>query len=133
MTAHHHHGSAPEAPARGDAHVHHHTAPAHDKHADHSVAMFRDRFAVSLLLTLPTLVWGHMLQSALGYTAPAFPGSGWIAPLFGTAVYFYGGLPFLRGAVQEFRDRLPGMMTLIALAISVAFCFSVAVTLGYPG
>lgn len=95
--------------------------------------MFRDRFAVSLLLTLPTLVWGHMLQSALGYTAPAFSGSSWIPPGFGTAVFLYGGLPFLRGAVQELRDRLPGMMTLIALAISVAFLFSLAVTLGYPG
>jgi len=95
--------------------------------------MFRDRFVVALLLTLPTLVWGHMLQGALGYTAPAFPGSRWIAPLFGTAVFLYGGLPFLRGAVSEIRDRLPGMMILIGLAISVAFLFSVAVLLGYPG
>jgi P-type Cu2+ transporter len=95
--------------------------------------MFRDRFVVSLLLTLPTLLWGHMLQSALGYTAPAFAGSSWIPPVFGAAVFLYGGLPFLRGAVQEIRDRLPGMMTLIALAISVAFLFSLAVTLGYPG
>jgi Cu2+-exporting ATPase len=130
MTTHHHHGSAP---APGDAHAHHHAAAAHDAHAGHSVALFRDRFAVSLLLTLPTLVWGHMLQSAIGYSAPAFPGSGWIAPVFGAAVFIYGGLPFLRGAVQEIRGRLPGMMTLIALAISVAFLFSVAVTLGYPG
>jgi P-type Cu2+ transporter len=129
MTTHHHHyGSAPDP---GDAH--HHTAAAHDAHAGHSVAMFRDRFAVSLLLTLPTLVWGHMLQSVIGYTAPAFPGSSWIAPVFGTAVFYYGGFPFLRGAVREIRDRLPGMMTLIALAISVAFLFSVAVTVGFPG
>jgi P-type Cu2+ transporter len=132
MTTHDHHGSAPMA-ASGDAHAHHHAAAAHDAHAGHSVATFRDRFAVSLLLTLPTLVWGHMLQAALGYTAPAFPGSRWIATVFGTAVFIYGGLPFLRGAVQEIRDRLPGMMTLIALAISVAFLFSLAVTLGYPG
>ncbi|HET9708270.1 MAG TPA: heavy metal translocating P-type ATPase, partial [Gemmatimonadales bacterium] len=95
--------------------------------------MFRDRFALSLLLTLPTLVWGHMLPAALGYAALAFPGSRWIAPLCGTAVFCYGGLPFLRGAVQEIRDRLPGMMTLIALAISVAFLFSVAVTVGFSG
>ena len=95
--------------------------------------MFRDRFVVSLLLTLPTLVWGHMLQQALGYSAPAFPGSRWIAPLFGTAVFVYGGLPFLRGAIQELRGRLPGMMTLIGLAISVAFLFSIAVQSGYPG
>ncbi len=128
--AHHHlhsdHGS-------GDAHARHRGAAAHDRHAGHSVAVFRDRFAVALLLTLPTLVWGHMLQVALGYHAPAFPGSNWIPPVFGTAVFVYGGLPFLRGAVQEIRDRLPGMMTLIGLAISVAFLFSLAVTLGYRG
>ena len=132
MTSHHHHGSADMA-APGDVHAHPHRAPAHDQHAGHSVAMFRDRFAVALLLTLPALVWGHMLQSALGYAAPAFPGSRWIPAVFGTAVFIYGGLPFLRGAVREIRDRLPGMMTLIALAISVAFCFSVAVAFGYPG
>jgi Cu2+-exporting ATPase len=95
--------------------------------------MFRDRFALSLLLTVPTLVWGHMLQGALGYTAPMFPGSHWIPAIFGTAVFGYGGGPFLKGAVREIRDRLPGMMTLIALAISVAFGFSAAVTLGFPG
>ncbi|HEX5580058.1 MAG TPA: HAD-IC family P-type ATPase, partial [Gemmatimonadaceae bacterium] len=95
--------------------------------------MFRDKFWISLLLTLPTLVWGHMLQRVLGYTAPQFPGSQWIAPVFGTAVFFYGGLPFVQGAIREIRDRLPGMMTLIALAIIVAFVFSAAVTLGFPG
>jgi Cu2+-exporting ATPase len=95
--------------------------------------MFRDKFWVTLALTLPTLVWGHMLQRALGYTAPRFPGSTWIPPVFGTAVFAYGGWPFLQGAVRELKDRLPGMMTLIALAISVAFVFSAVVTLGYPG
>ncbi|HET8714037.1 MAG TPA: copper-translocating P-type ATPase [Gemmatimonadales bacterium] len=95
--------------------------------------MFRDRFWISLFLTLPTLIWGHMLQSALGFTAPQFPGSAWIPAAFGTAVFVYGGQPFLAGAVRELRARLPGMMTLIALAISVAFLFSAAVTVGYPG
>ncbi len=95
--------------------------------------MFRDKFWISLLLTLPTLVWGHMLQRALGYTAPEFPGSHWIPALFGTAVFAYGGTPFLRGAGRELKDRLPGMMTLISLALAVAFVFSAAVTLGYPG
>lgn len=95
--------------------------------------MFRDRFAGSLLLTLPTLIWGHMLQAALGYTAPSFPGSHWIPAVFGTSVFLYGGQPFLRGALGELRTRSPGMMTLITLAISVAFGFSAAVTLGYPG
>jgi P-type Cu2+ transporter len=95
--------------------------------------MFRDKFWISLLLTIPTLIWGHMLQSALGYRAPAFTGSTYLPALFGIAVFVYGGTPFLRGAVRELRDRMPGMMTLIALAISVAFLFSIAVTLGYRG
>ena len=83
--------------------------------------MFRDKFWLSFALTIPTLVWGHMLPSAFGYTPPGFPGSRWIAPALGTAVFLYGGLPFVQGALRELRDRLPGMMTLIALAISVAF------------
>src|SRR5919199_6431156 len=73
-----------------------------------------------------------MLQRVLGYTAPHLPGSTWIRAVFGTAVFAYGW-PFLQGAARELEDRLPGMMTLIALAISVAFAFSAAVTLGYPG
>ena len=114
-----------------DSHQHQHEA--HDKHAGHSVAMFRQKFWLSLFLTLPTLVWGHMLQNLLGYQAPAIPGARYIPPVFGTLVFLYGGWPFIQGAVRELRARLPGMMTLIALAISVAFVFSAAVTLGYPG
>jgi Cu2+-exporting ATPase len=95
--------------------------------------MFRDKFWITLALTVPTLIWGHMLPSAFGYAPPHFPGSMWIAPMFGTLVFFYGGMPFLKGAAGELRARLPGMMTLIALAISVAFLFSVAVTLGFRG
>jgi Cu2+-exporting ATPase len=74
-----------------------------------------------------------MLQRAFSYHAPTFPGSQWIPAVSGTAVFGYGGWPFLLGAWRELRDRLPGMMTLIALAITVAFVFSAAVTLGYPG
>ena len=133
-----------QSPPSPDAHEGHHGHAghpsvargghqAHDKHAGHSVAMFRDKFWISLLLTIPTLVWGHMLQNALGYHAPMFPGSRWIPPVFGTAVFAYGGWPFIQGAWRELKDRLPGMMTLIALAISVAFVFSAGVTLGYPG
>ena len=95
--------------------------------------MFRTRFWIALLLTLPTVVWGHMLTSVTGWHAPAFPGSTWLAPSLGTIVFAYGGTPFIRGAVREIRDRLPGMMTLISLAIAVAFVFSAAVTIGYPG
>jgi Cu2+-exporting ATPase len=128
-------------PHAGGGHGHHehaHGEHAHgehalDKHVGHSVAMFRDKFWLSLALTLPTLVWGHMLQSALGYTAPSFVGAHWIPAVFGAAVFGYGGWPFLQGAVREIQSRLPGMMTLIALAILVAFVFSAAVTLGYPG
>ena len=124
-------------PKSGGAHGVHadHAAASedHDKHAGHSVAMFRDKFWWALALTLPTLVWGHMLPSALGYAPPQFPGSALIPALFGTALFVYGGAPFLKGAVREIQDRLPGMMTLIALAISVAFMFSVVVTLGFPG
>jgi P-type Cu2+ transporter len=120
-------------------HQHHDTHGAdaghggHDKHAGHSIAMFRNKFWISLLLTVPTLIWGHMLPHLMGYYPPNIPGAGWIAPVFGTLVFLYGGLVFLQGAVRELRERLPGMMTLIALAISVAFVFSVVVTLGYPG
>jgi P-type Cu2+ transporter len=110
-----------------------HTDQDHDKHTGHSIEMFRRKFWLTLVLTTPTLVWGHMLQRALGYTAPHFPGSQWIAPLFGTAVFVYGGWVFIQGAAREIRNRQPGMMTLIALAISVAFAFSAAVTLGFPG
>jgi Cu2+-exporting ATPase len=95
--------------------------------------MFRDRFWITLALTIPTLVWSEMIQGWLRFTAPSFPGSAYIAPVFGTAVFLYGGWVFIEGALRELRDRLPGMMTLISLAISVAFFFSLAVTLGYPG
>jgi Cu2+-exporting ATPase len=119
--------------ARPDKHAGHDMPAGHDKHAGHSVAMFRDKFWITLLLTIPTLIWGHMLQRAFGFMAPHFPGSTWIAPVFGTAVFVYGGWPFLQGGMRELRARLPGMMTLIALAITVAFVFSAAVTLGFPG
>lgn len=105
----------------------------HDKHAGHSPAMFRDKFWLTLILTIPTLVWGHMLQGILGYQAPVFPGSRLVPAVFGTAVFFYGGWPFLQGAWREIVSRALGMMTLIALAISVAFLFSAAVTAGYQG
>jgi Cu2+-exporting ATPase len=122
-------------------HDHHERSPGnpggtpggHAKHAGHSVAMFRDRFWLSLSLTIPILVWGHMLPRALGYIPPQLPDAHLIPPVVGTAVFLYGGRPFIQGAWRELRARLPGMMTLIALAITVAFGFSLAVTLGFPG
>jgi Cu2+-exporting ATPase len=138
---HTHHEPEGDAPERGDSsHAMHHTSAmdhagheGHDKHAGHSVAMFRDRFWITLALTTPTLVWGHMLQRSFGYHAPMFPGAMWIAPIFGTAVFLYGGRVFIQGAIGEVKDRVPGMMTLIALAITVAFVFSAVVTVGFPG
>jgi Cu2+-exporting ATPase len=125
--AHAHHHGAPHAPGDPDS------TPGVDRHAGHSVEMFRDRFWLSLLLTIPTIVWGHMLARVTGFMAPMFPGSAWIAPLFGSLVFLYGGPVFLKGGLAELKDRRPAMMTLISLAIVVAFAFSVAVTLGFPG
>ncbi len=102
----------------------------HDRHEGHSPGMFRDRFWLSLLLTLPVVFWSAHIEGLLGYRAPRFPGSEWIPAVLGTVVFFYGGLVFLRGALRELRDRLPGMMTLISLAIVVAFSFSWVVELG---
>ena len=116
-----------------DQHARHDAHAGHDKHAGHSVAMFRDLFWLSLELTIPTLIWGDLLQDRLGYTAPRFPGSDWIPAVFGTAVFLYGGRVFLIGAWREIQDRLPGMMILIALAITVAFGYSAAVALGWEG
>ena len=110
-----------------------HEPAGHDKHAGHSPDMFRDLFWISLLLTIPTVYFSQMVQDILGYRAVDFPGSRWIEPIFGTAVFVYGGRVFLKGAFSELRSRLPGMMTLISLAIMVAFVFSAAVTLGYEG
>jgi P-type Cu2+ transporter len=105
----------------------------HDKHAGHTVEMFRDRFWVCLALTIPALIWEPMLQEWFGYRAPVFAGAHLIPALFGTAVFLYGGWVFLQGAIHELADRLPGMMTLISLAISVAFVYSLAVTFGLTG
>jgi len=98
-------------------------------HGDHA-AQFRDRFWLSVLLSVPVVLYSEMIQRWLGFTAPTFPGSGWIAPALGTAVFAYGGWPFLRGGIEEARARQPGMMLLIALAITVAFAASAATALG---
>ena len=96
--------------------------------------MFRQKFWGTLLLSVPTVVWSPMIQHWFGYTAPGgAAASRWIPALFGVFVFAYGGWVFIRGAAREIADRRPGMMTLISLAISVAFLFSLAVTLGFPG
>src|SRR5271170_6505833 len=102
----------------------------HDRHAGHSVAMFRDKFWLSLALTVPAIFWSPDVQHWLGYTAPTFPGSRFIPAILGTVVFVYGGLVFIRGAWRELADRKPGMMTLISLAIIVSFGTSLAATFG---
>jgi Cu2+-exporting ATPase len=147
---HEHHGHEPSTntPAVTDGRIHElnpadHASPdmhaghgsdehaGHDKHAGHSVAMFRDRFWLSVLLTIPILVWSEMVQEWLGYTAPSFPLSDRIPAILGTVVFIYEGLPFLKGGIQELQDRQPGMMLLISLAIVVAFVASVASEFGW--
>ncbi|PYS59431.1 MAG: heavy metal translocating P-type ATPase, partial [Acidobacteria bacterium] len=103
---------------------------SHDRHAGHSVAMFRDKFWLSLALTIPVVFWSTDVQHWLGYTAPSFPGSKFIPAILGTVVFLYGGLVFIRGAWRELADHKPGMMTLISLAIIVAFGTSLAATFG---
>ena len=109
------------------------TPHAHDRHAGHTPEKFRDRFWLSFALTLPILYFEVQVQELFGYAAPVFPASGWIQPVLAVILYLYGGSVFLTGALAELRARLPGMMTLIAVAISVAFLYSLAVTLGLPG
>ncbi|MFF1875743.1 HAD-IC family P-type ATPase, partial [Kitasatospora herbaricolor] len=110
-----------------------HAAHDHSAHAGHDPAIFRRKFWLTLVLTIPTLVFSHGLQEILGLSGPRFPGSQYLPAVFGVAIFFYGGLVFLRGAVDELRNRQPGMMTLISLAIVVAFGYSLAVTFGLPG
>lgn len=129
----HHHHPSPSEPKHAHPSGEHASHTGHDKHAGHTPEMFRDRFFVSLLLTLPILYFSEQLQDWFGYRAAQFPGSAWVNPVLGTILYFYGGLVFLKGALRELRARTPGMMTLIALGITVAYGYSLAVSLGLPG
>lgn len=98
----------------------------HDKHAGHSVAMFKDKFWLSLLLTLPVLAYSEMIQHWFSFTTPTFPGSQYVPFVFSTIIFFYGGLVFIKSAWGELKAKLPGMMTLISLAIITAYVYSVA-------
>jgi P-type Cu2+ transporter len=126
-----HEGAAPADPHGVTIHdAGHREHAAHDKHAGHDPEAFRRQFWIVLLLTIPVVIWSHEVQMWLGYTAPAFSGSDWVSPVLGTVVFLYGGKVFLDGARVELGDRQPGMMTLISLAIVVAFVTSWAATLG---
>lgn len=102
---------------------HQHSHGAHTDHTGHEI-MFRNRFWVCLILTIPVLLFSPMIQEWFGFSMPTFTGSDLIGPVFAIAIFAYGGLPFLQMAVPEVQNRKPGMMTLISLAITVAFAYS---------
>lgn len=101
----------------------------HDKHEGHSLAMFARKFWVSLVLTIPVVLYSELPQKLFDWKAPVFSGSPYLSFIFGSIVFFYGGWVFLAGAWRELRARLPGMMTLIGIAITAAYLFSVFETL----
>jgi len=118
-----------------DAHVTHDDAGHrnHDKHEGHSPEMFRDRLWISLTLTIPILYFSEQFQEWFGYEPLSFTGAGWVNPLLSTVLFFHAGSVFLRGGARELRVRQPGMMTLISIAISVAYFYSLAVSAGLDG
>jgi Cu2+-exporting ATPase len=106
-----------------------HVSGGHDKHAGHDPEQFRRKFWLSLALTVPIVVTSEMVMDWFGYNLD-FPGMSWVGPVLGSFVFFYGGWPFLVGGVREVRDRAPGMMLLISMAITVAYVASVATSVG---
>jgi Cu2+-exporting ATPase len=113
------------------AHVQGHGSHAdHAGHAGHSADMFKRPFWISLALTIPILYFAPLFQELLGYTAPQFPGAQFLGLVLGSIIYWYGGWVFLTGALSEIRARAPGMMTLVALAITTAYAYSIVITAG---
>lgn len=125
---HHEHAHQPAAPGARAAHSAHRAHVDHTGHED----MFRRRFWISLLLTIPVLLFSPMLQDWFGFSMPEFNGDRWIGPVFAIAIFLYGGVPFLQMAVPELRNRRPGMMTLISLAITAAFVYSLFAVFAAP-
>lgn len=138
---HEHHTMTPTQAATMDHSAMGHGGMDHDdhavhtagQHAGHSTAMFKNRFWLTLALSIPVVFFSPMVGHLLGYTPPQFMGSPWIAPLLGTVIFFYGGQPFLKGGWQEIKSRQPGMMLLISMAITVAFVASWVTSLGLGG
>ncbi len=129
------HGEVHEHEEHGEHHAHG-GGGGHDHHDHHAhmVADFRRRFWVSLMLSVPVLALSPTLQGLVGLEqALAFPGSAWLQFILASVIYFYGGWPFFKGLAEELGKRTPGMMTLIAVAISVAYLYSAAVVFGLSG
>src|SRR5690606_38713641 len=123
-----HHGHAGDGVKEDQTSVHAADHSAHDKHAGHSVGMFKSKIWLSLVVTIPTLLFSDTIQNWLKIDWQ-FAGSTYMPAVLGTVIFLYGGLVFLKGAAQELKDKRPGMMTLISLAITVAFTYSALVTL----
>ena len=117
-------------------HEHHDMTGLHhdfNKHEGHNVNIFAKKFYVSLLLTIPIVAYSELPQKILGWSAPIFTGSEYLSFILGSIIFFYGGWIFLIGAWREIRAKLPGMMTLIAIAIMAAYFFSVYATFSGTG
>lgn len=141
MEQHHHPKDEPQGENKVGAHHAHHAAhtenatdaarPYH-KHAGHHTGNFLKRFWICLILTVPVLMLSKMIQHWLGFHI-SFAGDQYVLLLLGSVIYLYGGWPFLTGMINEIRHRAIGMMTLVAIAITVAFAYSVAVTFELEG
>ena len=115
-------------------HDHKSGGPSHHDHHAHMVAEFRKRFWISLVLTIPILILSPMLQKLVGFgESLRFSGDLYISFIFSSVVFFYGGWPFSKGLYNELKIKTPGMMTLIARAISVAYFYSSTVVFGLAG
>jgi Cu2+-exporting ATPase len=143
----HQHSAAVNKTPNHSAHIKHESSEAHEKHDAHAehgghaghgvmheghITLMRNRFWVSLPLTVIVVLYSPMVQEWLGFTVPQFSGNQWIAPVLGTIIFFYGGLPFLSMARQELAQRQPGMMTLISVAITTAYLYSLGIFLFPP-
>jgi len=113
-----------QKPIKNPNHHEHEMSDGFNKHAGHNVNMFANKFYISLFLTIPVVLYSELPLRLIGWTAPTFPGSSYIGMLLGSIVFFYGGWVFLVGAWRELRAKLPGMMTLISIAILAAYLFS---------
>ena len=128
---HHQHHDHKEHSHHSENHSHH-SDSGYDKHEGHHTHDFLKRFWVSLIITVPILLLSEMIQHWFGFTI-AFPGDKYVLLTLGTIIYIYGGMPFLKGMVGEIKAKAIGMMTLVAIAITVAYVYSVAVALGLKG
>ena len=126
---HQHHNHTPKGHNNHSGHENHHD---HQDHHKHMIEDFKRRFWISLVITLPIIVLAPMIQELLGY-ALRFNGDRYVQFVLSTIIFFYGGWPFLKGLADEVKKKAPGMMTLIALAISVAYFYSSAVVFGLEG